>query len=93
MALNCKPGDLALVIGGTKGHNLGKTCTVIRLLGEFEHLLLGMGPVWLVDRPMTCSNEWVTDQHPWAPDRFLMPIRDPGEELAEDLVAVGSGAP
>jgi len=76
---------MAIVISGTMGHNIGKTVTCIRLLAYEEHFLTAdFGDVWLVDTPLEFSrSEWPDEPRdliPWAPDKYLMPIRPQKED-------------
>jgi hypothetical protein len=101
--MNCKPGDLALVIASSvpeTGRNIGKTVTCVRLLNESEHNIpRDFGPIWLVDRLMDRfdMSTGAVVPCPWACDRYLMPIRPPAEEVElqmalEDLNDLTIGA-
>ena len=76
-ALNCKQGDLALVIGG---RNVGKVVTCLELLPTgSEYVDEAVGLLWRVDRPLEYLNEalGITANKYLAPDRILMPL-NPG---------------
>lgn len=83
--MNCKPGDMAVVIAGTKGTQVGKTCTCIRLLARHEHNVPDVfGPMWEVDCLMSFTQPGgaqIWRSH--APDRFLMPINPRNDEETE----------
>lgn len=99
-SLNCKPGDMALVISGPDS---GKEVHCLALfeagsLARPPGFCLGiyfkptMGPVWSIDRTIT----WTTDDYrrdqfslPYAPDSVLMPIRPEAEpiEMLEEVSA------
>lgn len=91
--MNCKQGDLAMVVGGLKGTQIGKTCTCIRLMSQEEH---GRddGPYWATDRLfsyMVLSTGW-RNWHSYCPDRMLRPIGDGRIEVRElESVADGCG--
>jgi hypothetical protein len=75
--MNCKQGDLALVVGSLR--NNGKVVTCLELLAAgAEYVEESVGPLWRVDRPL----EYTIDALPGivatkylAPDRKLLPIR------------------
>jgi hypothetical protein len=74
-ALNCKQGDLALVIGG---RNVGKVVTCLELLPTgSEYVDEAVGLLWRVDRPLEYLNEalGMTANKYLAPDRLLMPLK------------------
>ena len=93
--MNCKPGDLALVI-----HSMdqGKMVQCIELLriplpeAGATQFAPGLGPVWKVDRPM----QWRSHNGPryltcMMLDKFLMPIRpEPDESTIEKSVTSNS---
>lgn len=84
MKLNCKPGDLAVLVRSVCG-NEGKLCRCERFLGKvlFRWLdgTLSVMPAWKVDRAFLVSSGRMNDV---VPDCFLRPIRpsdDPDETL------------
>jgi hypothetical protein len=67
---------------------MGKTVRCIRILSDDEHFaLLSHGPIWLVDRELSYSSSEGRRFNPWAPDRYLMPIR-PDAETDEAVTAM-----
>ena len=94
--MNCKPGDLAVVISGKR--SCGRIVRVIRLMrtGEFvmsecgHRLRVEVGDlnVWLIDG-LVCRK--TVDGVPrWAPcarDSELRPIRDPGDDVPDESTA------
>lgn len=73
MKLNCKPGDLAVVI---KGRNAGKFCTCIRLATRDEAVALGYlqgQPMWQTD---TMLKDNLGGEDLLMFDHLLRPIRD-----------------
>jgi hypothetical protein len=89
MALNCKQGDLALVLGG---RNVGKVVTCLELLAAgAEYVDESAGPLWRVDRPLEYLNEalGMTANKYLAPDRLLMPI-EPTAAEAPDIELDGA---
>lgn len=90
--MNCKPGDMALVIGGPR-ENLGREVTCLELYspGIIPTVTPAGAPAfiesdevfWLIDRNLTYQN-WggETVDVPYAADCYLLPIRP---ERDEDL--------
>ena len=68
--LNCKQGDLAVVVRSTAGHE-GKLLTCIRFIGAYEDYL-GID-YWLVDRVLTSN---CGEEHQVFRDIWLRPLRD-----------------
>lgn len=57
MKLNCKPGDLAVVVRSETG-NLGKLLTCLKLHPEgYFHSAPWLGPIWEVDRSDIVSTD------------------------------------
>jgi hypothetical protein len=87
--MNCKQGDLALVVRGPK-KNLGKLVTCIEMVkSPGEGWTDFKIPVWRVDQKMT----WHNDRgkvifEPYAPDAALMPIRGMPEDERIDEEAL-----
>lgn len=79
-AVNCKPGDMAIVIRGPR-ENLGLSVTVLRLHKHpvFAGRVLvqcGGGPFWEIDRPLSYPAMEGPPVHvPFSADEALMPIR------------------
>ena len=77
MKLNCRPGDLAIVVRDYQMQHTGKIVQVVRLLPGY------FSPTWetipeLIDRDGTICD--VDDSH-------LKPIRDPGDEATDESKA------
>ena len=91
--MNCKPGDLALVV---KGRNRGKVVTCLRLLKggtELEHgVTRDDEAVWELDRELS----WPEGAAAAICDRGLMPIRplpgEPVEDITERPIKRGASA-
>jgi hypothetical protein len=81
MKLNCKPGDMAVVVRSSAG-NEGKIVCCIRL-SNWTGLIgpsgtMNHGAVWEVDRPLRA---WSGESNHFVLDKSLRPIRDnPGED-------------
>ena len=74
--LNCKPGDMAVVIAGAKGAQIGKVVTCIRLLEEHESTsAVHLGATWLIDSELWWKGLFGAHLKPWCPDCCLMPIQ------------------
>jgi len=69
--MNCKPGDLAIVVGPVDDEKwLGKILRVLHLHQNPE-----LGPCWLTD----CDKWNFTDAS-------LRPIRDPGDDAVDETL-------
>jgi len=87
--MRCKPGDLALVVGGKL--NLGKMVQCIRVFeGDTYRGITGFNktnPYWILDREVVWKNMFgELIKIDMLPDNYLMPIRPPddydfGDEL------------
>jgi len=85
--MNCKPGDLALVVRAALPENVGKVvrCLEIAPAGT-EHFDPDEGPVWHIDRKLpTIWGRLV----PYAFDRRLMPIRPSEDHETSARVTAG----
>lgn len=85
--MNCKPGDLAIVVRSYAG-NEGKIVRCVRLLSEAQ-LWEGPGidslisPDWEVDLPLrNCGGGMQSS----IPDCLLRPIRDPGDDAVDETL-------
>lgn len=90
--MNCKPGDLAIIVSSHPGSecNIGTFVTIVEPLGSeagrwsFER---ASRPVKMVDRSGRLSPSWVTSSFDDPPhicgllDRFLRPIRGVTQKL------------
>lgn len=81
--MNCKQGDLAIVVGGdVDGANMGRIVKCLRL-SSLAHLNYRNEPVWFIDVEL----EWDGGKRNFSPDKFLRPIRDTdGQDEALTLV-------
>ena len=88
--MNCKQGDIAIIIGGkTQG---GKMVTCLRLLSRDEHRCHDdQGPIWAVDRECSFETPRGRVWRKYCPDKVLMPIRPDADgdtvEVADELTA------
>lgn len=86
--MNCKQGDLAMIIGGkTQG---GKVVTCLRLLSRDEHQVHDdEGPVWAVDRDCSFQTPRGSVWRRYCPDKVLMPINpSPDDETVKESDAL-----
>ena len=95
--MNCRAGDLALIIRGFPQH-LGKLVTCVELVpvGTIVNTHSGPAflrcdcPIWRIDRPLAyVMTNGVTAEAPFAADNALQPIRP---ERDEDLEMVQSNS-
>ena len=91
MTLNCKQGDLALVIRGSRVNN-GRLVTCLELLPLGScNTSLSVGPLWRVDRELEWENELGKFLGYAVPDSALMPIRpQPGSVDSQQESARGN---
>jgi hypothetical protein len=97
--MNCRPGDLALVVGGLE-ENIGTTVRVIRAeppphrTSEVDVWLVDKSLVWIHRRWRTVSLWFLGEltiqrskrfKQPYAPDNILMPLRPPGEKTETEM--------
>ena len=90
--MNCKPGDLAIVVKANRvPENVGRIVKVVRLVSRGE-VLFSSGCVngtagWLVEGRVRSflgfnGNEGVF------PDNCLRPIRDPGDDAQDEMLVL-----
>lgn len=88
--MNCKQGDMAIVIGSQ--YNNGKMVTCLHFVGKPPFIADG-GDWWEVDRPLEFRNAITgayTGTRKYARDCQLMPIGKQGETLeieTEEVIA------
>lgn len=71
--MNCKPGDLAIVVRSATGLNAGKIC----LVKNESRMITQYGFCWLVEfpHPIKWASGHITREG-WAGDADMRPIRD-----------------
>lgn len=80
--MNCKPGDMAIVLGNSTETGKFVTCielvpTGVRLCatepadGRSSYAAEEYGPLWQIDRALEWDGIWAC----YVPDKYLMPIR------------------
>lgn len=83
MKLNCKKGDLAIIVSSTCG-NEGKIVQCLELLitgtipdtnGELHLHRRGVAPVWRIDKPINFANALDVVQVMYCSDAKLRPLR------------------
>lgn len=90
--MNCKPGDLAIVIGGAVVENLGKIVTVVKLSKPGDRVddtttYVGSAPAWQVSGNLWtcdargCGGHYTSTLHYL--DEFLKPL--PGSPITDDV--------
>lgn len=73
-AVNCRPGDLAIVIRSSAANN-GKAVTCLELVSAASlNISPEEGPLWRIDRELEWENELGKFQGSVVPDWALMPI-------------------
>lgn len=94
--LNCRPGDLAIIIGNAEARCVGKSVTCLRFVPKDTKVWETKSANWT-----TTSDSWFVDEDVWTAqygdlmpgdcahivaDRYLMPIRplaDPEDVTTE----------
>lgn len=69
--LNCKQGDLAIIVGGGP-HLVGMIVTCVKFLGDKHDLSTKDKDIWEIDRQIKMTNN---ELEPWYPDQWMRPIR------------------
>lgn len=97
--MNCKQGDMAMVVGSKVGNNSGKVVTCLSLvrgpilieLKDFTLVVDDAEWFWLVDRKMDFydieNGKTYYELSPYMPDRALMPINGTPEEVKDETHA------
>lgn len=83
--MNCKPGDLAVVVRSDAG-NEGKIVRCLRIVDGWLEGLDGSGlgePVWEVDRVLRACDG---SEDNLINDSYLRPIRDPGDDAVDETL-------
>ena len=78
--MNCKPGDLAVIIKTWRGHSdavaVGR---VLRIADTYKtHPIYGH--MWSIVKPVEIRGQSVV----WVADEILRPIRDPGDDAPDE---------
>jgi hypothetical protein len=92
--MNCKPGDLAIVIRGRSGKNDGKIVRVIRpssgnqSAGGWTWVHYPEdGPAWMCEGgDLYTGNGNLAGNIGFFRDSSLKPIRDPGDDAVDEMV-------
>lgn len=86
--MNCKQGDLAIVVGTSAYTDLGSVVTCMRLADESDFGWAkphpSLGPVWYVGR----NFKWTQGDAPCMPDSMLMPINPLNDETVDETDTV-----
>lgn len=93
--MNCKPGDLAIVVRSKAPWLLGRVVTCVRLHDSQTHDLDGLpfggdaGPRWVIDPPL--ATHMTLTGKPLllytVADKALRPIRDPGDDAQDETLS------
>lgn len=94
MKLNCKQGDLAIIVKSTCG-NEGKIVRCLELLmtdkvpdtsGYVWRYRSGLQPVWRIDRTINFGNDFDIVQVEYCSDKVLRPLR--GDLTQDDTITI-----
>ena len=82
--MNCKPGDMALIV---KTHHETESC-LGRIVSLISPFVLDGELVWTY-REMPLRGKYQSGSWRWIelPDAWLRPIRDPGDDAADESAA------
>lgn len=84
--MNCKQGDLAIVVRSSTGIE-GKIVRCVRFLGEKAWMEPGgrieICDTWQIDQVL---QGWDGDFASAMPDDQLLPIRDPGDDAKDEML-------
>ncbi len=86
--MNCKPGDLAMVVNSTCG-NEGVIVTCLEYIGLMNwhgrDYRPKARPTWRIDRELPAFDGCHVG--PFCKDEILRPIRDPGDDAVDESLA------
>ena len=86
--MNCKPDDLARIIGSTNSGYTDRLVDVVRLHGVIHPRYDKLGPLWYVRpigfTPHDCNMN--AEGLFLFPDSLLRPIRDPGDDAVDEVI-------
>lgn len=77
--MNCREGDLAVIVKSWRGHE-GKIVRCVKFLGMRPFLYCGVQPTWLIEPSLGM-------EHGMFFDGQLRPIRDPGDEAQDESLS------
>lgn len=85
--MNCKPGDLAVIVRSFAG-NEGRIVRCVRLISKECICVLPDGSqslqaIWEIDTDLTGCNGGTG---PYCQDSLLRPIRDPGDDAVDETL-------
>jgi hypothetical protein len=75
--VNCKPGDLAIVVA-CPPHAANAIGSIVRCVRRWDEMS-NVGPMWYVEPPARSG-------HIGIGDRWLRPIRDPGDDARDETL-------
>jgi hypothetical protein len=84
--MNCKPGDLAMVVRAINARNLGKIVQVVSFVPALKWRTPNgyrIAGGWRLDAP---TQGWDGGWNGLIPDDCLRPIRDPGDDAADETL-------
>jgi hypothetical protein len=87
--MNCKPGDLAVVIRSETG-NLGKIvrCIAVASKEQADQVRFWACPMWEVDRPMQWEYQHEVFYERFCPDDCLRPIRPQSDDATDEMTLI-----
>jgi hypothetical protein len=88
--MNCRPGDLAMIVGSRLAANNGRIVRVLRYMGDVKFTSGKVYPdCWLLEGRLAerCTRSEALGGDAIQPDRLLRPIRDPGDDAQDESLA------
>jgi hypothetical protein len=81
--MNCKPGDLAVIVSSNDQRNIGKMVTILR------HYDRRAGSWWIASTSVLHGvfSDWPPGAEVGQYDKNLRPIRDPGDDAVDESAA------
>jgi hypothetical protein len=89
--MNCKPGDMAVIVEATNPHNRNRIVEVLEFPGRQGQA----GWMWMVEcvTPLYVIKVTGSGREPagslhrcYVPDAWMRPIRDPGEQARDEML-------
>jgi hypothetical protein len=83
--MNCKPGDLAVLVRANLPENIGSFCEVLGASGipDYEWSVKFQSPKRLL---LSGDDSFYIGDECLCPDAWLRPIRDPGDEAVDETL-------
>jgi hypothetical protein len=85
--MNCKPGDLAVIVRSVVESNMGRIvrCTRLATASELDQwrVRTDRGPVWIIEQPIPHT---IGGAKPFSMDAGLRPIRPQDDDATDETL-------